>query len=156
MPKYSKRSKDRLNTAHSYLRAVFNVVIQVFDNTIICGHRIRAKQNAAFEGGKSKVKWPDGKHNKLPSDAVDSAPYNPEDRRINWPDPAVGAVIKKAHPDAGKYITVLCRWYHYGGFVLGVAFALGIKLRWGGDWDGDTILDDQKFNDLPHFELKEK
>jgi len=30
---------------------------------------------------------------------------------------------------------------------------MGIRLRWGGDWDGDTELDDNKFDDLPHFEL---
>ena len=26
-------------------------------------------------------------------------------------------------------------------------------IRWGGDWDGDNDLNDQKFNDLGHFEL---
>ena len=30
---------------------------------------------------------------------------------------------------------------------------LGIKLRWGHDWDGDIDLNDQKFNDGPHYEL---
>ena len=27
------------------------------------------------------------------------------------------------------------------------------RIRWGGDWDGDTDVKDQKFMDLPHFEL---
>jgi len=39
------------------------------------------------------------------------------------------------------------------GFVLGIAHMKGIKIRWGGDWDGDTKMNDQKFNDLVHFEL---
>ena len=29
----------------------------------------------------------------------------------------------------------------------------GIPLRWGGDWDVDTELKDNDFDDLPHFEL---
>lgn len=130
MPEYSLRSKDRLATADRRLQAIFNVVIQAFDNTILCGHRTKEAQNAAFAGGRSRVKWPDGKHNSLPSKAVDAAPYP-----IDWKD------IK--------------RFIYFGGFVMGVAFALGIKLRWGGDWDGDTMLDDQTFNDYPHFELKD-
>jgi peptidoglycan LD-endopeptidase CwlK len=29
------------------------------------------------------------------------------------------------------------------------------RVRWGGDWDSDYDLDDNKFDDLPHFELVE-
>ena len=39
------------------------------------------------------------------------------------------------------------------GFVMGIANTVGIKLRWGGDWDKDTELKDNKFNDLGHFEI---
>jgi hypothetical protein len=28
-----------------------------------------------------------------------------------------------------------------------------LKLRWGGDWDMDTEVKDNKFDDLVHFEL---
>ena len=42
---------------------------------IVCGHRNKEDQNKAFAEGKSKLKWPKGKHNKLPSQAVDAAPY---------------------------------------------------------------------------------
>ena len=30
---------------------------------------------------------------------------------------------------------------------------MGIDLIWGGDWDGDTDLKDNAFDDLVHFEL---
>ena len=30
---------------------------------------------------------------------------------------------------------------------------LGVRLRWGGDWDSDLEVDDNDFDDLPHFEL---
>ena len=39
---------------------------------------------------------------------------------------------------------------------MGVASQMGIKIRWGGDWDRDTDLSDNRFNDLPHFELMEQ
>ena len=43
---------------------------------------------------------------------------------------------------------------------MGLAKAMSIPLRWGGDWDGDTLLSgrdpDQTFDDLVHFELKEQ
>ena len=41
--------------------------------------------------------------------------------------------------------------------VAGVMFAcaneLNIKIRWGGDWDSDSDVRDNKFNDLYHYEL---
>ena len=43
----------------------------------------------------------------------------------------------------------------FAGFILGVASQLDISLRFGGDWDGDRKTDDQTFNDLFHFELKD-
>ena len=46
-------------------------------------------------------------------------------------------------------------FYFFGGYVVRTAEVLGIKLRWGGDWDSDYDLDDQKFMDLIHFELAE-
>lgn len=36
---------------------------------------------------------------------------------------------------------------------MGVATMMGVKIRWGGDWDLDTDLKDNTFDDLPHFEL---
>jgi len=36
---------------------------------------------------------------------------------------------------------------------MGTAQSLGYPLRWGGDWDGDTETNDNRFDDLVHFEL---
>ena len=47
------------------------------------------------------------------------------------------------------------RFYHFAGYVLGVAKTLGIKIRWGGDWNSNLNFKDEKFMDLPHFELVE-
>ena len=134
MPKYSKRSQDNLDTCHNDLRTIFHYVVRHFDNTIVCGHRGEVEQNTAHDEGKSQLTFPKSKHNKIPSLAVDSVPYPIEWKNTN-------------------------RMRFYAGYVLGVAKMLkkygAIKhdLRWGGDWDRDTVLKDQRFDDMPHFEL---
>jgi peptidoglycan L-alanyl-D-glutamate endopeptidase CwlK len=128
MPYFSERSRTNLETCHTDLQRVFNVVINFYDCTILEGHRTEYDQNKYFDEGKSKLQWPDSKHNKMPSLAVDAVPYP-----IDWQDKR--------------------RFYHFAGFVLGVASMMGIKLRCGIDWDGDFSFKDQSFHDYPHFEL---
>jgi hypothetical protein len=41
---------------------------------VICGHRGQQEQDAAFKSGASRVQFPNSKHNKQPSLAVDIAP----------------------------------------------------------------------------------
>ncbi|MDP6923131.1 MAG: hypothetical protein QGH06_09225, partial [Lutibacter sp.] len=50
--------------------------------------------------------------------------------------------------------------FHYlGGFVLGTAAAMGINVRWGGDWSDSSLskrsrtTKDNNFDDMVHFEL---
>lgn len=126
MPRFNQTSADRLATCRMELQDLFNEVVKGFDCSILCGHRSDEDQMKAFNEGKSKAK--SGKHNKTPSMAVDVAPCP-----IDWTD--------------------LNRFYYFAGYVKARAEELGIKIRWGGDWDGDTITKDQNFNDLPHFEL---
>lgn len=134
MAKYSKTSKQRLATCHKDLQLIFNTVIAHFDNSILCGHRDEAAQTEAYNAGRSKVQWPNGKHNRVPSMAVDAAPYP-----IDWRDSE--------------------RMSYFAGYVMGVAEVLhdeGMitnRLRWGGDWDKDTEVADNGFDDLVHFEL---
>jgi len=128
MPEYSQTSKKRLATCHPDIQRVFDVVIQSFDCTIICGHRGQVSQDKAYKTGKSKVRWPNSKHNREPSEAVDVAPYP-----INW-------------DDRERFILM-------AGYILGVATKMDIPLRWGGDWNRNFILSDEDFHDLAHFEL---
>jgi len=97
---------------------------------------------------RTKVKH--SKHNESPSKAVDSAPWFP-DRKIPWPQ------TPKDWNDPvqrNKYVKDLNQFYHYAGFVEGMAASMGYsdRLRWGGDWDRDHDISDQTFNDLVHFE----
>lgn len=130
MPRFSKSSMTKLQTCHEKLQILFLHVVTHYDCTIVEGHRGKKRQQELYNSGKSKVQYPHGKHNTKPSLAVDAAPYI---NGISWD-------------------TKQC--YNFAGFVLGCASMMGIKLRWGGDWDKDRNIHDQTFNDLVHFELE--
>jgi len=128
MPQFSKSSMQKLDTCDARLQQLFLRVVQHFDCTVLEGHRPKEAQDKHFKEGRSKVKWPNSKHNSWPSQAVDVAPYP-----IHWED--------------------TLRFHQFAFFVKGVALQLGLNIRWGGDWDSDNHTQDNRFNDLPHFEL---
>jgi len=130
MPRFGKRSRGNLDTCHEDLQELFNQVIKYFDCTVIQGHRGKEEQNKYFKEGTSKLKYPNGRHNASPSNAVDVVPYP-----IDWEDTD--------------------RMYYFAGFVKGFAVRLGIPIRWGGDWNDNTEVKDTNFKDLPHFELRD-
>ena len=129
MPRFGKRSNVNLASCDERLQKVFNEVIKHVDCSVLEGHRGEERQNKLQEEGKSKVRYPDGRHNASPSNAVDVAPYP-----IDWNDRE--------------------RFHLFAGFVIGVARGMGITLRWGGDWNMNFEVDDNKFDDFPHFELR--
>lgn len=77
----SKTSEARLQTCHKDLQAVCRALIKQYDFSVLEGHRTEQAQNAAFHKGTSKLCWPRSAHNKMPSMAVDIAPYP-----IDWHD----------------------------------------------------------------------
>lgn len=137
MPKFSQDSLDKLKTCHSELQLVFQEIIKHFDCVVIEGHRGEAAQNKAYESGHSQKKWPDGNHNKTPSHAVDVAPL--KYGKIDWNDSKL--------------------FYYFAGHVMNTAlwlFDAGKmvnRMRFGGDWNRNHDLHDQKLFDLVHFEL---
>ena len=100
MPSFGKKSQERLNTCDPRLVELFETVVEDFDCTILQGYRDEKEQNKAFEDGFSKLKYPDGSHNKYPSLAVDVAPYP-----IDWKDRE--------------------RFTYFAGFVKGIATSMG-------------------------------
>ena len=131
MPTFGKRSRERLETCHGNLQTVFNRVIEIIDCSVVEGYRDEETQNRYFNEGKSKVKYPNGKHNRNPSDGIDVCPYI--NGSLSW--------------DARHCL-------FFAGIVIGISEMMGIKLRWGGDWDMDgEPVTDQEFQDLVHFEL---
>ena len=129
MPYFGKSSKKRLSTCDDRLQEIFNEVIKHVDCSVLEGYREKDRQNKLYKEGKTKVKYPDGRHNRQPSSAVDVTPYP-----VDWKDRE--------------------RQTLFAGFVIGVASQMGINLRWGGDWDQDFQVVDNRFDDFPHFELK--
>ena len=129
MPRFGTRSRNALHSCDERLVKVFNEVIKTVDCSVLEGHRDKDKQNKYYEEGKTKLKYPLGRHNAVPSRAVDVVPYP-----IDWNDRE--------------------RFHLFAGFVLGIAKSMGIKLRWGGDWNMNWFVDDNKFDDFPHFELR--
>ena len=132
--KFGKKSEMHLDQTSSGLSFVMREALArgVMDFTIIESFRDEETQNAYFyaEPQKSRVKFPHGKHNKKPAKAVDAVPWI--NRDVSW---------NKLH------CCVLA------GVVLAVASNLGIKIRWGCNWDMDSEpITDQDFQDLVHFE----
>lgn len=131
--KFGKRSLAELDTCHPDLQKIAHLAIvrTKVDFGILEGHRNKQKQDTAFHSGASKVKFPNGKHNKTPSEAFDFGIF------ING----------KYEPNTTSY------YYYVAGVLQSCASELGIQLRWGGDWDGDGNFKDQTFNDLGHIEI---
>ncbi len=134
MPKFSHESFSKLSTCHPDLITIFFEVIRYFDCTVIEGYRNEIDQEKYFREGKTKLEWPYGKHNSMPSLAVDVAPFP-----IDWGNTR--------------------RFYLLAGYVMATAEQLKQhekithSLRWGGDWKNTKCVEVQDFNDLPHYEL---
>jgi len=137
MPTFSNTSTKRLSQCDERLQLLLYEVIKYYDCKIITGHRTEEVQNEKFELGQSKVKWPNSKHNSLPSKAVDVAPYPiPKDWGKEWKDRV--------------------KFYELKAILFYEAARANIKLRFGGDWDMDTDYHDNIFEDLVHFEIVEE
>ena len=130
MPKFSQRSLKKLQTCDPRLQDLFRRVVEKFDCTILTGHRDEATQNEMYATNRSQLRWAQSNHNTIPSRAVDVAPYP-----IDWKDTE--------------------RFCLFAGFVLGVAETRNLSITRGGDWDNDTEVKDNAFNDLVHFELRD-
>lgn len=131
MSKFSQRSIDRLSTCDPRLQLVLRRAIERIDFVVICGHRNKQEQDAAVFAKTTKLAWPNSKHNSLPSLAVDIVP-----------SPFYAAMWKQREP-----------WEALAQVVLQCAAELDVKIRWGGDWNGDGRSSDERFFDGPHFEL---
>ncbi len=141
MPSFGEASRAQLDTCCPELGKVMEIVVREFDISILEGRRSWDRQAELLRQNKTKVGPGESKHNP-PHDragnemegwlstAVDVAPYP-----IDW-------------KDAKRFI-------YMAGLVIGIGRTLGFDIRWGGNWDEDqVILDDQNFDDLPHFEYK--
>lgn len=138
MFRFGPRSLAELTTCDPRLQKIVQQALAwgVMDFSVIEGHRTAARQQALFAEGKTTLdgKAALGKHNALPSLAVDLLPFPAVVNGVNvWNDPM--------------------RFHVLAGLMYAAAAQLGLKVRWGGDWNGDGNAADQTFHDLPHFEI---
>lgn len=70
----SQKSRDKLNTCDEQLVKLVREMAKEMDLVVLCGFRGEKEQTEAFNKGNSKLQFPNSKHNKLPSLAVDIAP----------------------------------------------------------------------------------
>jgi peptidoglycan L-alanyl-D-glutamate endopeptidase CwlK len=122
----TETSKKRLSECHPDLILLITEVNKIYPIQVICGQRGEVEQNKAFAEKKSKLKFPESKHNKSPSLAVDIIPdpdFNP--KTVDWNQIEAFKVMLFA--------------------VELVAKRLKIKIRLGRDFS---------FKDYPHVELQ--
>ena len=124
----------QLSTCDPRLQKLAKWAIAFIDFSILEGHRNQQQQDADYAKGVSKLKWPNGNHNKLPSRAFDFAPFP-----IDWSNKATAL---------GRFMLVA------GVFWVG-AKILGIKIRFGWDWNRNLDPRDESFLDWGHVELDE-
>ena len=136
MPSFGNRSLLQLETCHRDIQRVLNRAIEHVDFSVIEGHRSRERQQELYNTmvNGQRVTTLDGvthksKHQEWPSVAVDIIPY------------------PSGYKDHQELVEL-------GRFVQGIGVGMGIRLRWGGDWNGN-FKRDQSFWDLPHLELLE-
>jgi hypothetical protein len=141
MPSFGTSSRQHLSTCRPEIIETLELVVVEYDIKVLEGRRSWERQAFLLEQEKTTLGPGESKHNapKLPdgtedpdwlSDAVDVAPYP-----IDW-------------KDARRFI-------YMAGLIIGTGRALGYDFRWGGNWDEDQIIiDDQNFDDLPHFEYR--
>lgn len=111
MPSFSQSSLTHLKQCDPRLQKVAHECIKTFDFSVICGHRGKAAQDKAYREKKSKVKWPNSKHNKTPSLAFDAVPVP-----LDWNDKASFHAMAKAMKAAADRV--------------------GVGIKWGGDFKG--------------------
>jgi peptidoglycan L-alanyl-D-glutamate endopeptidase CwlK len=155
MPGYKlgKTSRARRDTCDIKLQILCNDVINYTDYSVVTGHRDKLSQNQLYPKF-SKVNWPNSKHNSMPSQAIDVAPYiKPYGILLGHKAQLIKISCVRNTSTEQANIFVLKAYARLIGIFEGVAYTHNIKLRVGMDWDGDFDLLDQSFHDLMHIEL---
>jgi len=115
---------NKLQGCHPKLFNLVHLMSEHMDLIVVCGHRNQPEQDAAFARGASKLKYPNSKHNSVPSKAVDIAPCSPNGSSIDWND--------------------IERFKDMMELAKSMAAALNIEIVCGGDWT---------MKDYPHIQI---
>lgn len=128
MPKFDAGSAKRLKNAHPLLQKLMNEAIKKTPFMILDSQRGRAAQELAFKQKRTKVHFGNSAHNWSPAIALDVVPLP-----VDWKNTKAFVALSQV--------------------ILPLAKELGIPIRWGGDWNMNGKTSDEKFVDMPHYEL---
>lgn len=124
MAKFGAESLKNLEGVDPRLVKICNLAILVMDFKVVDGIRTLEEQRINYVRGKS---WTmNSKH--LDGLAVDLAPWP-----VDWQDNEMFCVL--------------------AGVMKAAAHTLGVKLRWGGDWNRNNSTRDERNRDYGHFEI---
>ena len=129
--RFGRNSRKQLSTADGRLQELAHIVLKIKDHSVIKGHRNQREQHTAYLDGHSELDWPNGRHNALPSLAIDVQTY---------PLPDTNQELRE------EQLYLL-------GLYKGVAYMKDIPVRSGSDWDRDGEIADNSFDDFFHVEL---
>ena len=135
--RFGAQSERRLQLLHPDVVIVLRraLILSPYDFTIIHTWRGEELQNALFESGASKARWPHSDHNTVDeagnplSDAVDFGPWI--SGAVPWDETHIFAAV--------------------AGVIMAVAAEHQMPFEWGGDWDGDGSTKDQTLLDWGHI-----
>ena len=135
---FGKRSAEKLLTGCDEIQILAPRALRLspYDFTVIWVWRGAEVQDGLFKTGASTKQFPDSKHNFMAdgqpsSHALDFGPW--VDKKIPWKDTHIFALIAGSFFAAGQQ--------------------LGIKVRWGGDWNSNGSTKDQRLMDWGHIEV---
>lgn len=149
----SERSRSRLKGVHPDLVKVVELALSLStqDFSVLEGVRSPARQKALYGKGRT------ARH--LQEMGIDPALADPSANKVTWtlksnhfvgPDGFGRAVDLVPYPLDWNDTTKFDQIAHA---MLGAAERLGIRIRWGADWDMDDKARERGESDSPHFEL---
>lgn len=152
---YGQTSQDRLATVHPALRGVCVKALgySTVDITVLEGARTMERQRALYAQGRTTAE--------LIAAGVTGIDGRPDLPKVTW-------TLNSRHlpkEDGFSWAVDLAPWpidwndiSRFDAVALAMfraASAMGVRIRWGADWDGDGKLRERGESDSPHFELME-
>lgn len=153
-----KASAQKLATVHPRLRQVVELAIKLssVDFTVLEGARTVQRQHELYGQGRTAAQ--------LKAAGVHPNLAKPRDKQVTWTlksnhfpkaDGLGRAVDLAPWPIDWEGPTRFPKFDAIADAMFAAARQLGIKIRWGADWDMDGNPRERGETDSPHFELAE-
>lgn len=121
------------------------------DISIVTGHRPEEEQLQKFEQGLSKVKK--GKHNTLPSMALDFTPFDFKYGALTGHSSQIKAIAADLGTSyEAAQLRIAMEYGILAGCFLAASYEVCVPIRCGIDWDSDGSVLDTNFLDMGHIE----